>query len=388
MRKHQGFAAPVVGDKGHKLVFHVAQQRHQMGQAANRRAVDRLDDGRRCIGIAPGKFVREEGRRDHHQLFTFRRGRVAPRRDQRAAHKAKRCHGTRVVVHEGCELDRGFGKHHRAVDEIRRVVALQVRDQQRPVGQQGQRELKRLPRAHDGDGHARAFGQFLHGIAHVQAQVRPGFDHALVVHRRVADVGDDIPFLERVVGVRAKRLVHHNTPDAAVQLEKGAQCRVLQRLHLVVYRRLAVVAAIGHVGQEQLDLFIGDDVANVLRVAEAAVGQADHLVTRNGRPAAVAGVDGSVNLDAQARDGEVVPGVLYARNNAFGDGHGRAARGEAVGQHGIFHLGQRACARQWRMQLEERLVIQLEHRQVDARRNGNHRCRELVPRAIGLHLHQ
>ena len=132
------------------------------------------------------------------------------------------------------------------------------------------------------------FGNFLHGVAQVQAKVSPHPDHPLVVHRRVAHESNHIPLFQLVVCAGVKGLVHHHAFDVFVNLEKSTQRRVLQRLHLVVQRRLAVVAAIGDIGQKQLNLFIGDDVPDVLRVAQAAVGQTDHPLVCHGRAAAVA----------------------------------------------------------------------------------------------------
>ena len=49
--------------------------------------------------------------------------------------------------------------------------------------------------------------------------------------------------------------------------------------------------AVGDVLQEQLDLLVGNDVADVLRVAaQLAEREADHLVARDGGSPAVAGL--------------------------------------------------------------------------------------------------
>ena len=59
--------------------------------------------------------------------------------------------------------------------------------------------------------------------------------------------------------------------------------------------------------------------------------QADHLVAHHRRAAAVAGIDGGVNLDAQAGDREVIRREFHPRNDALGDGKAVAAFGIAVG---------------------------------------------------------
>ena len=113
-------------------------------------------------------------------------------------------------------------------------------------------------------------------------------------------MGDDVPLLERVGRVVTERATHDDATHILANLQEGAQCRVLQRLQIVIQIGLAVVTTIGDVRQEEVDLFVGDDVADALRTVQAAEGQADHFVVCHCGAAAVASIDGGINLDAQA----------------------------------------------------------------------------------------
>src|SRR5262249_56590518 len=93
--------------------------------------------------------------------------------------------------------------------------------------------------------------------------------------------------------------VDDDSLDKLVELEERAQDVVLEGLEFVEQGGLAVVASVGEVLEEQLDLLAGDDVADVLRAPEMREGEPDHLVARHGGSAAVAGIDGGVELDPQ-----------------------------------------------------------------------------------------
>ena len=56
--------------------------------------------------------------------------------------------------------------------------------------------------------------------------------------------------------------------------------------------------AVGDVLEEQVHFLVGNDVTDVLRLIQVAEGKADHLVAGNGGAAAVAGIDGRIDLDA------------------------------------------------------------------------------------------
>jgi len=76
---------------------------------------------------------------------------------------------------------------------------------------------------------------------------------------------------------------------------------------------------IGNVLKEKLDFLARDDVTDIFGVAQVAERQANHLVADNRRSAAVARVDGRVDLNAKARHGKVVGGKFDARDDAAGD---------------------------------------------------------------------
>ncbi len=147
---------------------------------------------------------------------------------------------------------------------------------------------------------------------------------------------------------------------------------------------LAVVMAVGDVLEEQVDLLAGDDIADVVGLRELAEDHADHLAIDQRGAAAVARVDGGVNLDADARDVLVVAGELDARDDPLGDREGRAALGIPVGQYGLLDLGQGLGARHGGPLVEERLVLEPEHGQVDARAHRHDPGRELVARLVTL----
>ena len=139
--------------------------------------------------------------------------------------------------------------------------------------------------------------------------------------------------------------------------------------------------------QEEFHFLVGNDVADVLGIAaEFAEGETDHLVVRDGRTAAVAGVDRGIHLDAQARYRIVVRHELDPRDDALGDGQRIAAGREAIGQHGILDVRQLVGALHGRMRIEERGVVQLQNREVDAGSHRHDRGRHLVAGRARLHL--
>ena len=144
--------------------------------------------------------------------------------------------------------------------------------------------------------------------------------------------------------------------------------------------------AVRDVPQEQVNFLGGNDVTDVLRVAEMAERQADHFVAGDGRAAAVARVDGGINLDPQAGNGKIVRGELDAGNDAFGDRKAVAALRIAIDQHGVLDVRDGFRQRQRRVGVEQGLVIQLEHGQVNARGDGLDGRGNLVAGLVGLHL--
>ena len=107
----------------------------------------------------------------------------------------------------------------------------------------------------------------------------------------------------------------------------------------------------------------------------------DHLVVDQGRAAAVAGIDRGVDLDSQARGVVAVRGELDPRDDPLGDRQLDPALGIAVDQHGFLDLraGRAVRGRGGRL-VEERLVLQLQDRQVDARADRFDRRGQLVAR--------
>ncbi len=182
--------------------------------------------------------------------------------------------------------------------------------------------------------------------------------------------------------------MNHHAFDGLVQLEECAQRRIFQRLQLIVHGGLAVVVTVRDVLQEQIDFFVGDDVADVLRVAaQLAEGEAYHFVAGDRRAAAVAGVDGGIDLNTQARHRVVVGHELDARHDALGDGQRIAAGREPVGENRVLDLRQLAGARHGRVGVEKRRVVELQHGQVDAGCYRHHGGRQLVAFRIGLDLY-
>src|SRR5579864_9689489 len=96
--------------------------------------------------------------------------------------------------------------------------------------------------------------------------------------------------------------------------------------------------AVGDVLEEQLDLLVRDDVADVLRLIEMAEGEPDHALAGDRRAATVTRVDGRIDLDAQPRDRIVVGDELDARDDALGDRKRIATGRKAVGEYRVFDV--------------------------------------------------
>ena len=108
------------------------------------------------------------------------------------------------------------------------------------------------------------------------------------------------------------------------------------------------------------------------------------LPSIKGRAAAIARVDGGVDLHAHAGDAVVVAGELDARDDPLGDRERRASLGIAVDEHGFLDLGKGRGAGQGRPLVEERLVLELEHGQVDPGADRLDLGRQLVARLIAF----
>src|SRR5437868_6021407 len=121
-------------------------------------------------------------------------------------------------------------------------------------------------------------------------------------------------------------------------MQVRTQRRVLQRLQIVVHGRLAVVTAVRHVLQEDLDLLYWDDVADVLRRLQVTKGETDDLVTNYGRAAAVSGINRGIDLDAQPERRKTVAGKFDPRDNSLGNGKTRPAGGIAVNHDRVLRV--------------------------------------------------
>ena len=60
--------------------------------------------------------------------------------------------------------------------------------------------------------------------------------------------------------------------------------------------------------------------------------------------------------------------------------------GKPISQHGVLDMRQLAGARHRRMGVEKAGVVELQNREVDAGRDGEHGCRYFVAGCVGLHL--
>ena len=209
----------------------------------------------------------------------------------------------------------------------------------RAGGRDGELHGDFLAGAHDGEGYLAVLRDLLNEVAKFHAQAVAELDHALVVDLGVADPSDHIPLLQRVGGISAVGLVDDDALDGFFEFQVGAEGGILQGLEFVEHGGLAVVVAVGDILEKQVYFLAGDDVADVVAAAQAAEGEADHLVAHEGGAAAVAGVDGGVDLDTEAGGRKVIRGKLDAGDDALGDRETGAASGETVDHHGVFHGG-------------------------------------------------
>src|SRR3954452_2114838 len=164
-------------------------------------------------------------------------------------------------------------------------------------------------------------GDLLDLVLKLDAQTIVHFDHSLIVHRRVADFRDHIPLLERVGRLRGHRTMHNHPLHRRIEMKKLSQRRILQCLEIVIHRQLAaVLPLVVDAFKKQLYFLAWNDVANVLRrPAESAESETNHLVAYDGWAAAVAGVDGGIDLDAQPVHGSAVTREFDPGYDSFGN---------------------------------------------------------------------
>jgi len=145
--------------------------------------------------------------------------------------------------------------------------------------------------------------------------------------------------------------------------------------------------AVRDVLEKQFNFFARDDITDVFRPVEMAEGKPNHLVAHHSRPTAVAGIDGRVNLNSQTGNGKIIAGEFDAGHDAFGDGKARTAFRITIDHDRIFDLREQLRARQCRMRVEECFIIQLEHGEINSRRDALDRGGNFIAGLIGLHLH-
>src|SRR5437868_13687949 len=128
--------------------------------------------------------------------------------DERTAKKSEHAyHPTGLTVSRGRteELVGCVGKNHRTINKVGRVAPFEIWNHQGSMKQEGKFDLPLFAIAEKSKRDFVLLCEFLDEIRETQPQVIAYFDHALVVHGRVANLGDQIPFFERVGSVRAER---------------------------------------------------------------------------------------------------------------------------------------------------------------------------------------
>ena len=130
---------------------------------------------------------------------------------------------------------------------------------------------------------------------------------------------------------------------------------------------IAVVSSILHILEEALHDWHGDHVADILGdIAGVALeGDADDFSVLHDGAAAVAGVDGGVDLDREVRvhSGVRVGLEIDAGNDAAGDGEARAADGVAIDGDDGFEGG-KAAEFEGGGAVEEFDIFDLEEREI------------------------
>src|SRR5271157_3882889 len=243
-------------------------------------------------------------------------------------------------------------------------MAIQRFDQHRPPRDDRQLDALGLALADDRERQFAVPGRFLNQILKLEAQILLDLHHADVVDLSVADLGDHVPGLQGIIGLGFGRRVHDHPLRLFVETKKAPKRGVFQGLKRVVYGGLAFALTVGDVFEKKLDLLGRNDVADVVGLGQLAEDQADHLAVDQGRPAAVARVDGRVDLDPDTADSVVVAGELDPGDDPLGDRQARTTLWVAVNHHAVLDLGKSLNAHQWRPLVEERLVLELEDCQV------------------------
>src|SRR5260221_3749248 len=301
--------------------------------------------------VALGKLVRKERGGDNHQPLTFKRGLVSHPLHQRTS-PVSHSHepiGAGVASHQAShKFLRRLRKDQRPADEIGGISAVQSSHQ--PRRPRGDRDLKGklLASAHYGQADFSVFREFLNEVLKADAQIWSQLDHALVVNGGLADFSNHVPFFEWIGRLGALWLMHNDSLDRFVEFEKGAQSGVFQGLEFTEYRRFAVIVSVRDVFKKEVDFFRRDDVTDVVRPTEMAERQTDHFAIDHRWAAAVAGIDGRINLDSQPAGWKILGAEFDPGHDALGDREAGASAWVTIGHDHVFDFGQNVGARQRR----------------------------------------
>ncbi len=149
----------------------------------------------------------------------------------------------------------------------------------------------------DGVAHEGALGEFFEAEA-----LSLELDHTRAIDGLAVDGGDDVAEFEDSVGAAALDDASDDDSESVIsEAVVATHARVLRLEEVGAQRDVLVVAAVFDVFEEALDDGGGDDVAGAVRLQEALEGDADDFVTEEDGTAAVARVDGGVDLDGEVR---------------------------------------------------------------------------------------
>ncbi len=362
----------------------VAQDLDEVSQVFHRNTVDLAEHRAIGVVVAPGDAMGKKRRCYDDQLFVLEGRFVKAPCHQRARPAA---HGRRpLVAHPFQIILRGLREHERPEDKKPRSLIHQIRNDQVPLVAHRQIDFGEPPVAIDRQRQEPVLGVFLHQIRGREAEVVAHRDFAVAVDRHIADLGDDVPFLQRIIRVVAVGLGDHDAIHVLGKSKALAQRFVFDRLNQIEDLRFAVVDAVGDIVQEKLDFFDGNQVADVLRVLNQTEHQSNQLSIRYRRAAAVAKVERGVDLDTQAGRLVVVIGVLDARDDPLGDGKLGAAGRITVHIDRVFDARQLLGERQAAAFVEKRFVVEFEDSQIHSRGDRFDPCRNLGRGLIRLHI--
>ena len=368
--KDQRFDGTVQFDHD-KLPRSISQQLDQVRQAADLRAADATDGAEGRQRVTFGGLVRDQVGQGH-DLFARKSRLIQQSRHQRALVIAGVRSAPRGRGEHASHFLRRLREHHGPIDEITRVFTQQRRHY--PIDLCADRgvDFDRLTIAKNGQFHVAVAGKLGHKILIAQTQIVKDLHVALAVQRLIADLEHDVPAFERIVGFVAKRL---DDEDAGLffQAQLGPQGLVLGGRHFFAKLQLAGVISILGGGKQRFDLLGGQQVADVVARRVLAEDQADELTVAHGGSAAIARIQGGVDLDAHG-GGTVSDGtVLDPRNDALGDRKLLSADGIAVDAHALLQRRQVVGQGQRTTLFEEGGVVDLDNRHVQ-------------PRHVDLHL--